>query len=143
MVQNPMTANASTPSAARITQLPASLRLAVGLQLLQAVAMLIATGFSASATADGKSYQAASGIALTLIAFGAALSIAGFAYATARAKPWSRTPVLMIQALMVIGGVMLVQGHRLDWGIPTLLLAAAVAVSMLVPASLKALNREP
>jgi hypothetical protein len=138
-----MTANASAPSAARITQLPASLRLAVGLQLLQAVAMLIATGFSASATADGKSYQAASGIALTLIAFGAALSIAGFAYATARAKPWSRTPVLMIQALMVIGGVMLVQGHRLDWGIPTLLLAAAVAVSMLVPASLKALNREP
>jgi hypothetical protein len=114
----------------------------VALQLLQAVALLVATGFSASATVDGKSYQTGSGIALTLIAFGAALSIAGFAYATARAKPWSRTPVLMIQALMIIAGIMLLQGHRLDWGIPTLILAAAVAATMLAPASLKALNRD-
>jgi hypothetical protein len=114
----------------------------VALQLLQAVALLIATGFSAAATADGKSYQTASGIALTLIAFGAALSIVGLAYATARTRPWSRTPVLLVQALMVIAGIMLVQGNRLDWGIPTLILAAAVVASMLAPASLKALNRE-
>jgi threonine/homoserine/homoserine lactone efflux protein len=132
----------STTTASRVTQAPASLRLSAALQLLQAVAMLIATGFSASATADGKSYQAGSGIALTLIAFGSALCIAGFAYATARAKPWSRTPVLLIQVLMVIGGIMLVQGHRLDWGIPVLILAAATTGSLLAPASLKALNRE-
>ena len=140
-----MTANApatSTTTSARVTQPPVPLRLSAATQLLQAVAMLVATGFSASATANGKSYQAASGIVLTLIAFGAALCIAGLAYATVRLKPWSRTPVLLIQVLMIIGGIMLVQGHRLDWGIPTLILVAATTAGLLAPASLKALNRE-
>ena len=132
----------SKTTAARVTQAPVPLRLSAAVQLLQAVAMLVATGFSASATADGKSYQTGSGIALTLIAFGAALSIAGLAYATVRLKPWSRTPVLLVQVLMVIAGITLVQGHRLDWGIPTLILVAATTAGLLAPASLKALNRE-
>jgi hypothetical protein len=76
-----------------------------------------------------------------VLAFIGALAAAGLAYAIAQAKPWSRTPALIYQSLAVIGGIMLVQGHRLDWGIPTLVLAVATAGGLLAPASLKALNR--
>jgi hypothetical protein len=120
---------------------PAPLRLAVAVQVVEAIGMLVATGFSAAATANGKSYHASSGVALTLMAFLAVLAIAVCAYGAAKARPWSRTPALMIQLFAVIGGVMLVQGHRLDWGIPALILAAAATAGLLAPASLKALNR--
>jgi hypothetical protein len=120
---------------------PAPLRLAVAVQVLEAIGMLVATGFSAAATASGKSYHASSGVALTLLAFLAVLAIAVCVYGTAKAKPWSRTPALMIQLFAVAGGIMLVQGHRLDWGIPALIFAAAATAGLLAPASLKALNR--
>jgi hypothetical protein len=110
--------------------------------LAEAVGMLLATGFSAAATFNGKSYHANSGIALTLLALIAALAAAGLAYGLAKAKPWSRSPTLVLEFFLVIGGVMLVQGHRLDWGIPLLVLAAVTVVGLLAPASLKALNRE-
>jgi len=132
----------STASSLTQVQAPAPLRLAVGVQLAEAVGMLVATGFSVAATVNGKSYHTDSGIALSLLAFVAVLAIAGFAYATAKVKPWSRTPALMIQLFTVIGGIMLVQGHRLDWGIPTLILAVAAAACLLAPASVKALNRK-
>jgi hypothetical protein len=120
---------------------PAPLRLAVAVQVVEAAGMLVATGFSAVATANGKSYRASSGAALTLLALLAVLAIAVCVYGTAKAKPWSRTPALMIQLFAVIGGIMLVQGHRLDWGVPALILAAAATAGLLAPASLKTLNR--
>jgi hypothetical protein len=109
--------------------------------MLEAVGVFVAAGFSAAATANGKSYHTNSGIALTLLAVILAVAIAVLAYATARLKPWSRSPALIIQLFTVIGGVMLVQGHRLDWGIPTLILAVTATAALLAPASLKALNR--
>jgi hypothetical protein len=103
--------------------------------------MLVATGFSAAATAAGKSYHTSNGVALTVLALIAAVAIACCAYGTVRRRPWSRTPAVMIQVFTLIGGIMLVQGHRLDWGIPTLILGVAAAAGLLAPASLKALNR--
>jgi hypothetical protein len=137
-----MTTDASAPPVTQaLAQAPASLRLAVGIQLLEAVGMLVATGFSADATITGKSYHTSSGVALTLLAFIAVVAIAVLAYATARTRPWGRTPALIIQLLTALGGIMLVQDHRLDWGIPALILAVAGAASLLAPASFKALNR--
>jgi hypothetical protein len=108
----------------------------------EAIGMLVATGFSAAATINGKSYHVNSGIALTLLALVAALAAAALAYGIARTKPWSRTPALMIQMFVIIGGIVAVDGHRLDWGIPLLVLAAATIGGLLAPASLKALNRK-
>jgi hypothetical protein len=118
-----------------------TLRVAVVAMAVEAAGMLAATAFSAAATADGKSYQTASGVALTLIAFGAAAAIAGFALAVGKAKPWSRTPAVMIQLLGVVGGVMMLDGHRLDWGVPTLILVAVTLGALFAPASIRALNR--
>ena len=103
----------------------------------------MAAGFAAVATAEGQSYQRASGIALTLIAVGTAVGFALFAAGLAKARPWTRTPVVMIQLAIGAWGIYLVKDHRLDWGVPMLLVAACCLVALFTPASLRALNRPP
>jgi hypothetical protein len=103
--------------------------------------MGVAAVFAAVATADGQSYQRASGVALTLIAIGVAAGFAVFAVGLARAKPWTRTPVVMTQLFVVIAGITLLDGHRPEWGVPALVLAACCLAGLFTPASLRALNR--
>ena len=120
---------------------PRALRLAAALQALEAVGLCVAAGFAAVATADGQSYQRASGIALTLIAIGTAALFAAFAVGLAKARPWTRTPVVMTQLAIGAGGIYLVKDHRLEWGVPMLLVAACCLAALFTPASLRALNR--
>jgi hypothetical protein len=120
---------------------PVALRLAAVAQAAEAVGLAVAAVFAAVATVDGKSYQAASGIALTVIAFGTAAGLAALAVALDRARPWSRTPVVMTQVFVIIAGVTLLDGHRPEWGVPALLLAVGCLAAVFTPASLRALNR--
>jgi hypothetical protein len=122
---------------------PRELRLAAAVQAVEAVGLLVAAGLAAVATADGKSYERSSGIALTLITVGTAALFAAFAAGLAKARPWTRTPVVMFQLAIGIWGVFLLTGHHYEWGVPMLLLAAAILVCVLTPASLRALNRPP
>jgi hypothetical protein len=105
--------------------------------------MGVAAGFSAVSTADGQSYQRASGIALTLIAVGTAVVFALFARGVAKARPWTRTPVVMTQLAIGVWAIYLLRDHRLEWGVPMLLAAACCLVALFTPASLRALNRPP
>jgi hypothetical protein len=118
------------------------LRVAGAVLLAQAAGMLVAAGYAATATATGKSYQVASGIALTLIAFATAVGVAVVAKAIVKARLWSRTPALLIQLFAGGTGVFLLEGHRYDWGIPTLLLTAAGFIALFAPSSFNALKRE-
>ena len=120
---------------------PTALRLAAAAQGTEAAGLCVAAAFSAVSTADGQSRQVASGVALTLIALGTAAVLAAFAVGLARAKPWSRTPVVMTQVFVGTAGIYLLDGHRLDWGVPALLLAVACLAGVFTPASLRALNR--
>jgi ABC-type uncharacterized transport system permease subunit len=120
---------------------PRALRLAAAVLAAEAVGMCVAAGFSAVATADGQSYQRASGVALTLIAIGTAAVFAVFARGVAKARPWTRTPVVMAQLFVGVAGIYLMDGRRFDWGVPTLLLAACCLAALFTPASLRALNR--
>ncbi len=122
---------------------PTALRLAAAAQGTEAAGLCVAAAFSAVSTANGQSHQVASGVALTLIALGTAAVLAAFAVGLARAKPWSRTPVVMTQVFVGAAGIYLLDGHRLDWGVPALLLAAACLAGLFTPASLRALNRPP
>jgi hypothetical protein len=122
---------------------PAELRLAAAAQALEAVGLAVAGVFAAIATADGQSYTKGSGIALTLICFGVAAGLAAFAVGLNRARPWTRTPVVMTQLFVILGGVYLVIGHRLAWGVPALVIAALCLAGIFTPASLRALNRFP
>jgi uncharacterized membrane protein (UPF0136 family) len=105
--------------------------------------MGVAVGFAAFATADGQSYQRASGVALTLIAVGTAIVFALFALGLAKARPWTRTPVVMTQLAIGAWGIYLIKDHRLEWGLPMLLVAACCLAALFTPASLRALNRPP
>jgi hypothetical protein len=120
---------------------PVALRLAAATQAAEAVGMAVAAVFAAVATADGKSYQPSSGIALTVLAFATAAGLAAFAVGLDRARPWSRTPVVMTQVFVIIAGITLLDGHRPEWGVPALLLAVGCLAALFTPASLRALNR--
>jgi hypothetical protein len=139
----PASAEAPTPAPAVAAQPPRELRLAAAALALEAVGMCVAAGFSAVSTADGQSYQRASGIALTLIAVGTAVVFALFARGVAKARPWTRTPVVMTQLAIGVWAIYLLRDHRPEWGVPMLLVAACCLVALFTPASLRALNRPP
>jgi peptidoglycan/LPS O-acetylase OafA/YrhL len=120
-----------------------ALRLAAAAQAAEAVGLAVAAVFSAVSTADGQSYQQASGIALTLMAFGGGAVLAAFAAGLYRARPWSRTPVVMTQLFVIISGLTLLDGHRPAWGVPALALAVGCLAGLFTPASVRALNRPP
>jgi hypothetical protein len=136
----PAATYAASPPA---SQAPAGLRLAAAAQVIEAVGLCVAAAFGAVSTADGNTSQTASAVALIVLAVAAAVGIALIAVALAKARPWSRTPTVMTQLLVVIGGITLLDGHRPEWGVPALLLAAACLAGLLTPASLRALNRPP
>jgi hypothetical protein len=122
---------------------PRALRVAAVLEGVEAVGMLVAAGFAAVATAAGKSYELSSGIALTLIAVATAALFAAFTVGLARSRPWTRTPVVMFQLAIGFWGVFLLTGHKYAWGVPMLVLAAAILACVFTPAALRALNRPP
>jgi hypothetical protein len=108
---------------------------------VEAVGLCVAGVLTAVDAAAGRSYQASSGIALTILEFVVAAGVALIAWGVARVRPWSRTPAVMTQVLVGIVAVYLLQAHRYDWGVPALLLAVAGLAGLFAPASLRALNR--
>jgi hypothetical protein len=129
------------PQAPQAGRVPLTVRLAGVVQAGEAVLLLVATVLAAVDTAVGKSYQAASGIALTVIGLATVAVLLFVALGLARARPWARTPALMTQLFTGIVGFYLVSGSRLEWGIPALALAAGGLVALFTPASTKALAR--
>jgi hypothetical protein len=102
--------------------------------------VLVATVLAGIDAGHGRSYQAASGIALTIIGLATVVMLGFVAAGVARSRRWSRTPALLTQLFTGIVGIYLVQGQRYIWGIPALLLAVAGFVALLAPASTRALT---
>ncbi len=109
-------------------------------QAAEAAMVLVATVLVGIDTAAGRSYQPSSGIALTVIGVASAAALAVVAAGLARARRWSRTPALLTQLFFGIVGIYLLQGHRLDWGVPSVVLAVAGFAALLAPPSLRALT---
>ena len=122
---------------------PSALLLAAAAQGIEAATLLVAAVLTAADTAAGRSYQRSSGIALTIIAFGAVIVVALIAVGIYRARRWSRTPALLTQLFVGTTGVYLLDGHRLDLGLLTLLVALAGFAGLLVPPSWRALAIDP
>jgi hypothetical protein len=118
---------------------PRALQLAAAAQAIEAAGVLAATVVSGLDTAAGRSYQQASGIALTVIGLCAAVALAATAVGLARVRRWTRTPALLTQLFVGITAIYLLEGHRLDWGVPALLLALAGFTGLLLPGSLRVL----
>ena len=120
-------------------QRPPSLLGAAGVQAADALIVLAASVLAGIDTVSGQSYQRGSGIALTLIGLATAAALAWVAVGLSQGRRWSRTPAALTQLFVGIVGIYLVQGHRYEWGIPSLVLAAAGLALLLMPASLRAL----
>jgi hypothetical protein len=118
------------------------LRLAAAAQGIEAVGVAVAGVFAAASTVDGRSYTPTNGIALTVFLFIVAACGVALAVALYRAQPWSRVPAVLTQLVVIAAAVALLDGHRPEWGVPALALAAACLVGLFTPASLKALNRQ-
>jgi hypothetical protein len=121
---------------------PATLRAAAVVQAVESAVVLAATVLAGIDTAAGRSYQQGSGIALTVIGVASAAVLALVAVGLARVRRWSRTPALLTQLFFGIVGIYLLQAHRLEWGVPLLVLAAAGLAALLAPPSLRALTRQ-
>jgi hypothetical protein len=122
---------------------PVALLIGAGVMAIEAAGVGVASVLAAIDTASGKSYQVGSGVALTVIGFATAVVLAIIAVAIARARPWTRTPALLVHLFVGITAIYLLQGHRFEWGAPGLALALLGFVTLLVPPSLRALNRQP
>lgn len=130
-------ASADRPARGPVLLLVAAVVLAV-----EAAGLSVAAVLTASDTAAGRSHQASSGIALTMLEFIVVAGLALIAFGVARVRPWSRTPAVMTQLLTGVIAVYLLQAHRYDWGVPALLLAVAGLAALLAPASLRTLTRQ-
>jgi len=119
---------------------PATLRAAAVVQAAEAALVLAATVLAGIDAAAGRSYQAGSGIALTVIGAASAVALAAVAVGLARARRWSRTPALLTQLFVGIVGIYLLQANRLDWGVLSVVLAVAGFAALLSPPSLRALT---
>lgn len=117
------------------------LLVAAGAQAAETVLLLVAVVTNAVEVATGQSYQRSSGIGLTVFEFIVAVGLAWVAVGLAQVRPWSRTPAAMIQVFTGIVAIYLLQAHRFDWGVITLLLALAGLAGLLTPASFRALAR--
>ena len=130
--------SATGPQAAR--QLPRSVRAAAVAQAVEAVGVLAASVLAGIATANGHSYERASGIAITLIGIATAVALALVARALRDGRRWSRTPAFLTQLFTGIVAIYLIQSGRLDWGIPAIVLAIAGLAALLTPASIEVLT---
>jgi hypothetical protein len=120
--------------------LPPTLRGAAIVQAAESLVVLAAAVLAGVDAASGQSYHVNSGIALTVIGVLAAASLAWIARGLAQARRWSRTPALLTQLFVGIVGIYLLQGHRLDWGIVLVVLAALGFAGLLAPPSMRALT---
>jgi hypothetical protein len=118
---------------------PLTLRGAAIVEAAESVVVLAATILAGVDTARGQSYHVNSGIALTVIGAGAVVALAWVAWGLTQARRWSRTPALLTQLFFAIVGIYLLQGHRLDWGTASVVLAVLGFATLLAPASFRAL----
>jgi peptidoglycan/LPS O-acetylase OafA/YrhL len=102
--------------------------------------VLAASVVAAVATANGHSYQRASGIAITLIGIATAIALALVARAVRSGRRWSRTPAMLTQLFTGIVAIYLIQSGRPELGVPAILLAIGGLIALLTPASIDVLT---
>jgi hypothetical protein len=118
---------------------PPTLLAAAIVLVIEAAGVFIAAVLSGMDTAAGRSYQLSSGVALTVLAFFAVAVLAAIAAGLGAAKRWSRTPALLAQLFIGIAGITLLQGGRLEWGVPAMLLAVTGLAAVFAPPSMAVL----
>jgi hypothetical protein len=123
------------------TSRPPMLLVAAVVLAAEALALLAYTVVTVIAIATNEAYQVSNGVAQIILQLIMLTGLALLASGVAKLRPWTRTPSVMVQIIIGFVAIVLLQAHRFDWGVPTLLLAVAGLAGLLTPASLKALAR--
>jgi hypothetical protein len=123
------------------TDAPHLLWLAAAAQGLEAVALFAVIAVNLGNLAGGQTYQTSNAIAIIVIEFITAIGVAWIASGIVRTRPWSRTPAMMTQVLVIIIAIVLIQAHRFGWGLPALVVAVAGLAGLFAPTSFRALAR--
>lgn len=120
---------------------PRSILVAAIVLAAEAVALLVATLLNVIDIVSGQTYQVGNGVGLVILQVILIAGLVGLAISVASMRPWTRVPAVMVQGLIGIVAIVLLQAHRYDWGLVTLVLAGAGLAGLLHPASLRALAR--
>ena len=91
-------------------------------------------------TGSGRSYETASGVALTLIGIGTAAALALVARGVQRGRRWSRTPAMLTQLFAGIVAIYLLQAAKYEWGIPLIVVSIVGFAALLAPGSVETLT---
>jgi hypothetical protein len=118
------------------------LRVAAAALAAEAVGLCVAIVLNVIDSASGHSWTTSNAIGFIAIEAIVAIGVAWIASGLVRVQPWTRTPAVMTQVFAVMIAIWLLEAHRYDWGVPTLLLAIAGLAGLLMPASLRALMRD-
>jgi len=119
---------------------PLTITAAAVIEALEACLVLVAAILAGVDAGTGQSYQASSGIAITVIGVATAAGLVLVAAALRHARRWTRTPAVLTQLFTGVVGSYLLQGGRYAWGVPAVLLAVTGLVLLLCPPSTRALT---
>ena len=127
-------------AAGQLGQLPRTVLVLAVIQAIEAAGILVAAILAGLDTGAGKSYELASGIAITAIGVGTALALGLVARGIRAGRRWTRTPALLTQLFTGIIAIYLLQAPRYDWGVPAAALAIAGLAMLFAPASMHVLT---
>jgi hypothetical protein len=124
-------------------QVPVQVRCAVGIVALQALALLAAAGVLVFKTIFGDPDSVGRAMSDAGFAILGALLLALAARGLARLSSAARTPVFVLEALALpVSFDLAFQAHRVDYGGPILVSAAAVLYLLFTPPAREALDRD-
>lgn len=118
--------------------------------LVVAAALLALEGLTALALGGWVGYETLLGEAgdvmssLVLAAFGLAVGagLLWVAWGIVQVLRWSRGPAVVTQIFAVPVAITLIQSGQLGWGVPLIVTAAVILVTLLAPASTHALTHD-
>jgi len=117
------------------------LLVAAAAQAAEAAGLCVAIVLNVVDSISGRAWTTGNAIAFIVMEAIAAIGVAWIASGIARVQPWSRTPAVITQVFAAMIAIWLLEAHRYDWGIPTLLLVIAGLAGLFAPTSLRALTR--
>jgi hypothetical protein len=107
----------------------------------EALALVAVSVLNVIDITSGQTFDASTGLGLVALQLVVAVGLAWMAFDVTRLRPWTRTPAVMVQILVLVVAVILLQAHQYPWGAPTLVLSLAGLAGLLNSRSLRALAR--
>jgi hypothetical protein len=122
---------------------PGQLRTAVGVVLLEALALVAAAGVLISKTVTGHPHDVLGALLLAALCVGGAVLLGMACRGVVHLRPAARTPIVVIQLLALpVSYSLAFQAHRVGYGAPILLAALVVLYLLFTPPAREALDRE-